>query len=211
MITVPTINLSGGEGEKVKLPESIFGLKPNPRLLAQAVRVFLSNQRKALARTKTRGKVAKTTAKMYRQKGTGRARHGSYSAPIFVGGGVAFGPTGEQNYKLRLSKRLSRMALFGSLSEKAREHKISVLPITEKFKGKTKEAEKLLKKQAGAHERLLLVTGDKEKMVIRTFKNLERVTLTRPNQLNTYLILAHGRLCFTQNSLDELIQLFKAK
>jgi large subunit ribosomal protein L4 len=209
MITVPTISFSGEGGEKVKLPEKIFGVGQNPQLLAQAVRVYLSNQRKAKARTKTRGMVAKTTAKMYRQKGTGKARHGSYSAPIFVGGGKVFGPTGGQNYKLHLSKRISRLALFAALSDKAREHMITVLPSTEKLKGKAKEAGKLMKKLTESKERLLLVVGEKENLMARVFQNWKKITLAKPNQLSAYLVLANNKLLLTQHSLEELIQLFK--
>ena len=88
MSTAATFNIKGEKIEAVTLPKELFGVEVKPQLLAQAVRVWLSNQRKAFAKTKTRKDVAKTTAKMYKQKGTGRARHGSYAAPIFVGGGV---------------------------------------------------------------------------------------------------------------------------
>src|SRR3989339_2278990 len=139
MITAATYDIKGQQGEKIKLPEKIFGAKVKPIVMAQAVRVYLSNQRKALAKTKTRADVAKTTAKMFKQKGTGRARHGSYAAPIFVGGGVAHGPSGEQNYKLSLSSKMRKLALLGALSAKASAHEIMVIEGSDKATGKTKQ------------------------------------------------------------------------
>jgi large subunit ribosomal protein L4 len=208
MITASSVNAQGETGEKIKLPEEIFGVKPNPILLAQAVRVFLSNQRRATAKTKTRGEVAKTTAKMYRQKGTGRARHGSYSAPIFVGGGKVFGPTGEQNYKLRLSKKLIRLALVEALSDKAREQKVIVLSDIQKVAGKTKKAKKIINKEREVKGHWLLVVGEKEKTAARAFKNLVGVTVVEPNQLNTYTVLANQRLIITPDSLKEMVNLY---
>src|SRR3989339_761921 len=139
MITAATYDIKGQQGEKIKLPEKIFGAKVKPIVMAQAVRVYLSNQRKALAKTKTRADVAKTTAKMYRQKGTGRARHGSYAAPIFVGGGIAHGPSGKQNYKLSLPAKMRRLALLGALSVKAKAKEILIVEGVDKALGKTKQ------------------------------------------------------------------------
>ncbi len=207
MTSVNSINIKGEAGEKVKLPEGIFGTNAGPGLLAQAVRVFLSNQRKANAKTKTRGEMSRTTAKMYRQKGTGRARHGSYSAPIFVGGGIAFGPTGEQNYKLHLSKKLLRKSLLGALSDKAREQNITVISDIDKVSEKTKKAEKLFKNEKN-RGRYLLVIGEKEITAGRAFKNIVGVTVIRPNQLNTYAIVACQKLIITPESLKEIVKLY---
>jgi len=113
--------------EKAKIPAKMAKVKIDQQLMAQAVRVYLSNQRSALAKTKTRGEVARTTAKMYKQKGTGRARHGAYSAPIFVGGGVAFGPTGGQNYRRKMSKALGKLAFASALALKFGEKTIWTL------------------------------------------------------------------------------------
>lgn len=207
MTSVNSINIKGEAGEKVKLPEGIFGTSASPSLLAQAVRVFLSNQRKANAKTKTRGEMSRTTAKMYRQKGTGRARHGSYSAPIFVGGGIAFGPTGEQNYKLHLSKKLLRRSLFGALSDKAKEQKITVISDIDKVSGRTKKAENLFKNEKN-QGRCLLVIGEKEITAGRAFRNITGITVIRPNQLNTYAVIACQKLIITPESLKEMVKLY---
>ncbi len=104
MPTVDLFLISGEKAGKVTLPSEIFAAKINNQLMAQAVRVFLANQRKARAKTKTRGKVEGSGKKIWAQKGTGRARHGDRYAPIFVGGGISHGPTGKENFKLKMRK-----------------------------------------------------------------------------------------------------------
>src|SRR5579884_516617 len=91
-LTAVVVGITGKSAGNITLPKEIFGAKVNPQLMSQAVRVYLANQRQGNAATKTRGEINMTTAKWYRQKGTGRARHGAKSAPIFVKGGVAHGP-----------------------------------------------------------------------------------------------------------------------
>jgi large subunit ribosomal protein L4 len=209
MITATSINMRGEPGEKVKLDESIFGVSVSPMLLAQAVRVFLSNQRKANAKTKTRGEVYKTTAKMYRQKGTGRARHGSYSAPIFVGGGIAFGPKGTQNYKLKMSKQQANLALRGALSVKAKEQKVIVLSGEKKFSGKSKEAAVLIKKVSDNKGKILVITGVIEKEAARMFRNIEQVSISQVNRMNTYLVMANQKIMLTDTALEEMVKSYK--
>src|SRR3990170_5938571 len=124
---IQVLNTRGEPAGKTDLPEEIFAVKASPRLLAQAVRVYLANQRLAQARAKTRGEVKGSGKKIWRQKGTGRARHGDAQAPIFVGGGVAHGPTGRENYKLKLPKRLKRRALFAALTQKIEEKELVIV------------------------------------------------------------------------------------
>ncbi|TSC86797.1 MAG: large subunit ribosomal protein L4 [Microgenomates group bacterium Gr01-1014_16] len=169
------------------LPKGLFDVKVSPALLAQAVRVYLFNQRKANAKTKTRSEVAKTTAKMYKQKGTGRARHGAYSAPTFVGGGVSHGPTGGQNYKLILPRKMRRLALLGALTEKAKEKKVEVF-----------------EKLGEASKRTLVVIGAGEEKIRREIRNKENITVVAAGSLNPYVIMAHMQLMITPKALEEM-------
>ncbi len=121
--------------ENTKLPEEIFGLEVKPQLLAQAVRVYLANQRQGTQNAKTRAEVERTRKKLYRQKGTGGARHGDRKAPIFVGGGVAFAPK-PRDYSLALSKKMRRLALYGALSAQAKAGNLKVIAEMEKTTGK---------------------------------------------------------------------------
>ncbi|OGD09284.1 50S ribosomal protein L4 [Candidatus Amesbacteria bacterium RIFOXYB1_FULL_44_23] len=209
MISAITINSKGEKGEKTKLPEAIFGAKVDKKGQTQAVRVYLSNQRAASAKTKTRAEVKKTTAKMYKQKGTGRARHGSYAAPIFVGGGIALGPTGGQNYKLKMSKAQVRQTLLGALSEKTKEGKLLILAGKIGL-NKTKSAAALLEKIIEPKGKLLVVAVSEESEVFRTFRNISLVIVMCPEQLNTYDILNSNQILLTENGLKKITEIFKA-
>ena len=197
MTSALTYNLKGEAGEKVNLPKELFEEAVSPALLSQAVKVYLSNQREANAKTKTRSDVARTTAKMYKQKGTGRARHGSYAAPIFVGGGIAHGPSGEQNYKKEMPKKMRRMALLGALAEKAAKKTVVIIKGGDKASGKTKQVKWMEK-------RTLVVAGKNQEKLKRGLGNLEGVTVATAENLNPYLILAHKQLAVTEEALLEM-------
>lgn len=187
--------------EKAKLSSKLTKTGPQDRLIAQAVRVYLGNQRKAKAKTKTRGEINKTTAKMYKQKGTGRARHGAYSAPIFVGGGIAFGPTGEQNYKRKMSKALGHLAFVSALTAKSRN--IWTMDLTSKTKG-TKLIVKELAKAELPTSGLLVVLGQKELEYGKYFRNLKGVSVTNSASVNTYEVVKSRQILFSQKGLEEI-------
>lgn len=201
-----------GEGgkvvEKIELPKEIFGVKVNKVLMAQAVRVYLANQRTGSASTKTRGEVRGSTRKIYRQKGTGRARHGAITAPIFVGGGITFGPK-PRDFSLNLSKKMRKAALKSALTLKFENDEVYVINIEMKDYKKTKQAAKLLSdlsllEKKGKNRKILFVftkaKSDFEKMV----RNIEGVALNRANQLTTYEVLNSRHLVFLKNSVDDL-------
>lgn len=204
MIYAEVITLSGTKKQKISLPAKIFGAKPNPVLLAQAVRVFLSNQRKARAKAKTRAEVSRTKAKWFRQKGTGRARHGARSAPIFVGGGKAHGPTGLENYQMVLPKNMRRAALISALSSKASDKEIIVVEGLEKAK-KTKEIAKILEKIAiGKKKKFLLVLPEKLENVTRVARNILNLKIIQAKSLNTYEVLKAGKILMARDGIKIL-------
>src|ERR1035437_1581049 len=130
-------DLKGVVSGSIELPAEIFGAKINKTLMTQAVRVYLANKRRGTLSTKSRGDVKISTRKIYRQKGTGRARHGAASAPIFVGGGVAFGPR-PRDYSLKLNQKARRLALFSALTTKLKNGEIKIVKGLEKIEPKTK-------------------------------------------------------------------------
>lgn len=201
------VTIKGEETEKMILTEKLFGAETNPKMLAQAVRVYLSNQRQGSAKTKTRGEVKKTTAKMYKQKGTGRARHGSYAAPIFVGGGIAHGPSGDQNYKLKMTATLRKLALINALSDKAHKSRIVIISEADKASGKTSEAKKILIKTKIDGSTLTIVSSLQNKL-LQELKNLEKMTVVKPNQLNAYIIVQHNNLFITPEAIKELEKIY---
>lgn len=201
-----TVNVYDHTGKKVSsktLSKDVFGVEVNPQLLALAVRVYLSNQRQGTKSTQTRSQVSFTGAKLWRQKGTGRARHGSRRAPIFVGGGSAHGPTGNEQYQKKLTKKMRRKALLGSLSQKCTQNQISLIKDFSKIGGKTNQMHKLMQQiLKNPSEKTLLILDRPEEIVIRSVKNLSNITTTQASRLNVYEILNHKNLIINLKALD---------
>lgn len=200
-------NITGKKSGQVTLPREIFAAKINGQLMAQAVRVYLSNQRKAHPKVKTRGEVAGSGRKIWRQKGTGRARHGDRYAPIFVGGGVAHGPTGRENYQLKMSRRMRQQALFSALTSKFKDGEIVVVQGLAKIEPKTKKMIKILK-TLGQDQKLTIILPGIVENVTRAARNIKGVNLTKANLLNTYEVLNGGKLIFMKESIDKLKEIW---
>jgi len=226
---MPRVNIFtivGKKSDQITLPSKIFAAKVNNQLMAQAVRVYLSNQRKAGAKAKTRAEVSGSGRKIWRQKGTGRARHGDRYAPIFVGGGVAHGPTGSENYQLKMSKRMRQQALFSALTSKFKDGEIIVVKGLAKIEPKTKEMMKILEKLKVNPSTKLRVDGERSRTVkspklkvlivlpetlgniIRAARNIQGVNLIQTNLLNTYDVLNGGKLIFMKESIDKLKEIW---
>lgn len=213
-LSVSVVDMAGKSAGKVDLPEDIFGAKINPTLMAQAVRVYLANQRQGTASTKTRGKVTASTRKIYRQKGTGRARHGANSAPIFVGGGVAHGPL-PRDYSLDLPKKMRRAALFSALTQKHNDDSVVVLDANG-ASGKTKEVMSALKalnmvrKDGKTHKVLFVISGDTG-AIKKAARNIEGLDLTSVNTLTTYEVLNHRHLLFLKDAVEVMSSVYLKK
>lgn len=198
--------------ESITLPKEIFGVEINTNLMSQAVRVYLANQRRGTVKTKSRGEVKISTKKIYRQKGTGRARHGAASAPIFVGGGLAFGPR-QRDYSLKLSQKMRKIALFSALTSKLKAGEVKIVAGLEKLEPKTKLfADTLLNLSLNEKKpQVLLITpksGKDFEMVMKGARNLKGVKITSSNLLNTYDILAYRNILFMKNSIEGIKQTF---
>lgn len=211
-IKTDVYDVNGKAVGTVELPKEIFGAKINNQLMAQAVRVYLANQRRGTASTKTRGEVAGSTRKIYRQKGTGRARHGSIRAPIFVHGGVVFGPK-PRDYSLKLSKKMRKVALFSALSAKVKDGGIKVVSGLEKITPKTKFMTLVLQKLGllNKNEKILLVLPKKLEEIQRAARNIQNVEIIYAYQLNTYDILRNKTLFLLKDSIAALEKHFLPK
>lgn len=218
LVTIDVLDTKGKTIETITLPETIFAANINPQLMTQAVRVYLANQRSGTASTKTRGEVRGSTRKIYRQKGTGRARHGGVRAPIFVHGGIAHGPK-PVDYSLTLSKKMKQRALFSALTSKLQEGGIKVVAGLEKLEPKTKHMAKTIEDLGiiDKKKKVLLVVpfGQKEEkgsidwhIIDHTARNIKGVTVVLANQLNTYDVLNTKTLLFMKQSVDSLTRHF---
>ena len=204
MPKVSLLNTSGKKSGEINLPPRIFAAKDNEPLMAQALKVYLTNQRKVHAKTKSRGEVSGSGRKIWRQKGTGRARHGDRYAPIFVGGGVAHGPRGNQNFKLEMSKKMKRAALFSSLSAKLKDKEILVVSGLAKVKPKTKEMARVLKNLQLEQLKTLLVMPAKLDNVFRAGQNIEKLNLIQADLLNTFAVLNGGKMVLMEEAVSKL-------
>jgi len=207
-IEADVYNLDGKTTEKIELPKEIFGVKVNPILLAQAIRVYLANQRLGTHSTKTRSEVTGSTRKIYRQKGTGRARHGDIKAPIFIGGGVAHGPK-PQDYALSFPKKMKRIALFGALTDRLNKGKIKIISQLSSIEPKTKKMKEILArlgfvKLDKAKERILLVTYEKLNNIFLAGRNLANFKMLEAKLLNTYDVLTHQNIIFMKEAIPIL-------
>ncbi len=204
ILSIPVVSAKGEKKGVMKLPEKVFAAKINASLMTQYVRVYLSNQRKGNAWTKTRGDVAGSTRKIYRQKGTGRARHGAIRAPIFVGGGIAFGPRGA-NFSLGMPQKMRQKALYSSLTQKYQEGNILAVDGLNDETQKTKHMDAVFKKLADT-KKLLVIADPKKDTFIPSIRNLPYVTIEADNSLNAYIVLNHSALLFTKNAMESFIK-----
>jgi len=206
-------DLTGTKVEQMSLPKDVFEAKINEQLMAQAVRVYQGNQRMGNAKALTRSDIARTTKKVYRQKGTGQARHGSRKAPIYVGGGVAHGPRGNQNYSLELPKKMKAAALKSALSLLAKDKKIILIKGMDSIKqAKTKNMVTLLDKVIkGEQQRnMSFVMDGKMDMAIKSVRNIEKVQVFKAQDLTTFdavksnwLIMAVETINILENRLSK--------
>lgn len=200
-LLVDVFDIKGKVKEKISLPKEIFAAKINPKLMAQAVRVYLANQRKGTASTKTRGEVKGSSRKIYRQKGTGRARHGSIRAPIFVHGGVVFGPK-PKDFSLNLPQKMKKAALFSALTTKLKNGEIKIVSGLEKIEPKTKIMAQTLKKLDLNNKGLLFILSAKNENIQRSARNVEGVELLLASQLNAYEVLKNKNLIFMKDAIE---------
>lgn len=200
------IGLDGKASGKVSLPKELFGAKENPSLMAQAVRVYMANQRAGNASTKTRGEVEGSTRKIYRQKGTGKARHGGIRAPVFVGGGIVFGPK-PRDYSLKLSKNMKRSALASALTTQYAQSHIVFVDGLETLEPKTKIMATTLK-NIGINGKTLLVLSGKTENVQRSARNIENIDVLQAKDLHTYTVLSHTKLLIMKDAVAELKSTF---
>lgn len=175
--------------------KKLFAGEVKQELVSQAVRVFLSNQRQATAKTKTRSEVNRTKKKWFKQKGTGNARHGAQTPNIFVGGGVAHGPNGTQNYNLKLSAKMKKQALLSALALQA--ERTFVDDAFTKVDGKTKSAVKILAESLKNDARVLLVVDQKNADLVRSYNNLSQVYLLTARYLSLLPVVNADQIIFS--------------
>jgi len=201
-------NQKGEELKEIELPKEIFDLEINSDLIHQVLLSQQSNQRQGSAQTKDRGEVRGGGKKPWRQKGTGRARHGSNRSPLWRGGGVTFGPTIERDYKKRIPKKMKRKAVLQVLSAKAKASVIIILNKLEIKEPKTKEMAEIFNKVFLGKGSGLVVLPKMNKNLILSARNIEKVKTIQAKDLNVLDLLNKKFVLMPEESIKIIKETF---
>lgn len=203
------VKLYNQQGENIgqtELPADIFELEMNSDLVHQAVVTQMANSRKVIAHTKDRSEVSGGGKKPWRQKGTGRARHGSNRSPIWRGGGITFGPTKQRVFKKKINKTMKKKALLIALSSKVKDNEIIVLDKLELAEAKTKRMKEVInglknKTDKNLDKGTLIVLSHTDEKIVRAGKNIPKVKTIKADSLNILDVLSHKYLILLQESI----------
>lgn len=203
MSAITVYNLQGNKTGTMEVDASVFGVKVKPSVIHQVYIALMANLREPWAHTKDRGEVRGGGKKPWKQKGTGRARHGSIRSPLWKGGGVTFGPLKTRNYKQKINKKMNQAAMRMCLSDRAGEEKfmaIEALPV----EGKTKIMAALRDKLPGSGKSTLLVADSINPLVSRAIQNLSSLDIARAQDINVAQILNHQYIIATKEAVHVL-------
>lgn len=198
---------TGAKKGDVTLNKSIFEAKINPDLMHRAVVMRLANRRNPIAHTLTRGEVAATTKKAFRQKGTGNARRGALTTSLLRGGGVAHGPRNDRNFTKMMPKKERRAALFSSLSAQAKDSNIIALDSFAAKVPKTKDFAALLAKLPEA-KKYLFVIAERNEVFQKSAANVPNVQVILAPYINPYDVLCAHKICFVADGLKKIEETF---
>ena len=194
------INIDGKKVSDIELSDKIFSLNPNKSMIQSLIDWQLNHFKPRVAKTKQRGEIKGSTAKIYAQKGTGGARHSSRKAPIFVGGGVAHGPKGKVYKIKKINKKIRKLGLFHLLSQK---NKVNSLFVVEDFKNeikKTKMFNQFLEKNKLKNS-LIISDKDSKLKIIKSARNIPNLKIIDQSGTNAYDILKYKNVIFTMSSI----------
>ena len=194
------INIDGKKVSDIEISDKIFSLNPNKSMIQSLIDWQLNHFKPRVAKTKQRGEIKGSTAKIYAQKGTGGARHSSRKAPIFVGGGVAHGPKGKVYKIKKINKKIRKLGLFHLLSQK---NKVNSLFVVEDFKNeikKTKMFNQFLEKNKLKNS-LIISDKDSKLKIIKSARNIPNLKIIDQSGTNAYDILKYKNVIFTMSSI----------
>lgn len=199
---------TGEVKREIEVGSGIFDAPLHKAVVHQAVVAYLANARQGTACTKTRGEVSGGGRKPWRQKGTGRARHGSIRSPVWVGGGVVFGPK-PRDYDQKLPKKMKRLALRAALTSKFKEGNIIVVEdLKMEAPPKTKKMLSLLSRLGIKDEKTLIVIHRSDEVLYKSARNLQGVSVSHVDSINTYDVLLHDKLVLTEPALRHIEEVY---
>jgi len=203
-IKIKLYDLSGKSAGETVLDSAVFGVKVKPEVVQQVVVAQQKNSREVIAHTKGRAEVRGGGRKPWKQKGTGRARHGSIRSPLWVGGGVTFGPTSDRNFAVKINKKIKQQALVMVLSDKVANDHLIALVDYKLPEAKTKLLKKSLDLLPGKNKSTLIVTASAKDSIVLAAKNLPKVTTINYGSLNVVDLLNYDYLVISQELLKKV-------
>lgn len=207
---IPVYNLSGDKTKDIEISNRIFGVTPKNEVVHQVVVAQMANARQVLAHTKDKGDVRGGGKKPWKQKGTGRARHGSIRSPLWKGGGVTFGPTKDRNFSLNVNKKQKQAAMAMCLSDKVAEKSLLVFETIVLKEGKTKELKTWIETMKGKiadikdNKKFLLVIEKQDESLVKAVRNLDKVDVILADSLNCVDILNHDTILVSEKSVEKI-------
>jgi len=205
---VPVYNQEGKETGQTLLPKEIFDVEMNSDLVHQVVTSQVSNRRMIIAKTKDRGEVRGGGKKPWRQKGTGRARHGSIRSPLWRHGGVTFGPTTNRNFTKKINKKMKRLALLMVLSSKAKDGTLVILEELKLEQPKTKFVANILNKLPIKKGSYLIGLPGKDEILYRASRNIDRTKAMEVRNLNVFDLLSFKYLIILKEAIKVIKETF---
>ncbi len=197
-------NISGKEVSTIDLNEAIFNVAIKPEVVHQVYVAQSSNTREPIAHTKTKGDVSGGGKKPWKQKGTGRARHGSIRSPIWRGGGVTFGPNNERNWKMKVNKNTRRLALKMCLTDKAQNNVLYVVEDFNFSEPKTKLVAEFLTKLPAKNKNFLLLNDESNKGLLKMSRNLKKINTVRAKDVSVLDLLSREAVIVSKKGLEQL-------
>ena len=193
-----------GKKDSIEILDSIIASKINRKLVSNLLYKTNANYKGRKAKTKQKNEIIGSTSKIYAQKGTGNARHASRKAPIFIGGGIAHGPKGEDNYNIRkINKSEKKKSITSLITEKNNEKNLIIFSDFKNEISKTKEMNKILEKFKAKDSLMILDKSSKNK-ILRSIKNIPNVKVTDVNHFSSYDVIKFKKIIFTETSMREL-------
>jgi len=200
---MPLYNLEGEKTKDLEVSDSVFDVKPKQEVVHQVFVALCANARQPWAHSKDRGDVRGGGKKPWRQKGTGRARHGSSRSPIWSGGGVTFGPLKNRNYKQKINKKMNTQAVRMCLSDKVADQRIVAIEKFE-FAGKTKTFARLYAKLPCANKSTIILSERADETLDRVTRNVPKIDIVRAQDISVVDLLNHQYIVATPESIKSL-------
>ena len=208
MLKAKVYNSEGKESGEVKLDPKVFDIEVNPVVVQQVIEAYVANKRQVLAHTKVMSEVRGGGKKPWKQKGTGRARHGSSRSPIWKGGGVTFGPRKNRNFTKKVNKKVKVKALFMVLSDKFKSDKLIVIDEIKLENRKTKDLLKIIKNIKLDNKKLVIGLGEKNINIQDSAKNIESIKAMAVDSFNIYTLLKYENLVLTKAAIEKISKHF---